>query len=143
MNLLIVGSVAFDTVETPFGKVARALGGTATYGSISASYFASPGIVGVVGSDFDRKSVNILKRRGIDLEGLQVDPSGKTFHWSGCYEGDMNQAITRDTQLNVFESFRPAIPAKLLSYSWEIFCRACSLKCSIKWPGRNWSCATR
>jgi len=111
MNLLIVGSVAFDTVETPFGKVARALGGTATYGSISASYFASPGIVGVVGSDFDRKSVNILKRRGIDLEGLQVDPSGKTFHWSGCYEGDMNQAITRDTQLNVFESFRPAIPA--------------------------------
>jgi len=110
MNLLIVGSVAYDTVETPFGKAEKALGGTATFGSVSASYFARPGIVGVVGNDFDRKHVNLLKRRGVDLEGLQVDSSGKTFHWSGYYEGDMNQAITRDTQLNVFESFTPVIP---------------------------------
>ncbi len=110
MNLLIVGSVAYDTVETPFGKAEKALGGTATFGSVSASYFAKPGIVGVVGNDFDRKHINMLKRRGVDLEGLQVDSSGKTFHWSGYYEGDMNQAITRDTQLNVFESFKPVIP---------------------------------
>jgi len=110
MNLLIVGSVAYDTVETPFGKAKKALGGTATFGSVSASYFARPGIVGVVGKDFDRNDFNLLKRRGVDLEGLQVDSSGKTFHWSGYYEGDMNQAITRDTQLNVFESFSPMIP---------------------------------
>ncbi len=110
MNLLIVGSVAHDSVETPFGKVEKALGGTAVFGSISASYFSSPGIVGVVGNDFDKKHINLLKRRGIDLEGLQVDASGKTFHWSGYYEGDMNQAITRDTQLNVFEAFSPKIP---------------------------------
>ncbi|MCD6249898.1 MAG: bifunctional hydroxymethylpyrimidine kinase/phosphomethylpyrimidine kinase [candidate division Zixibacteria bacterium] len=110
MNLLIVGSVAYDTVETPFGKAEKALGGTATFGSVSASYFAKPGIVGVVGNDFDRKHINLLKKRGVDLEGLQVDPSGKTFHWSGYYEGDMNQAITRDTQLNVFESFQPTLP---------------------------------
>jgi len=110
MNLVIVGSVALDTVETPFGKIERALGGTATYASIAASYFASPGIVGVVGGDFERRHLNLLKRRGIDLEGLQVVRSGRTFHWSGYYEGDMNQAITRDTQLNVFESFSPAIP---------------------------------
>ena len=112
MNLLIVGSVAHDTVETPFGRAEKALGGTATYGSVSASYFARPGIVGVVGKDFDRKHIHLLKRLGVDLEGLQVDPSGRTFHWSGYYEGDMNQAITRDTQLNVFESFQPVIPKK-------------------------------
>lgn len=110
MNLVIVGSVALDTVETPHGKVERALGGTATFGSISASYFASPGVVGVVGNDFDRKHINLLKRRSVDLEGLQIDKSGKTFHWSGYYEGDMNQAITRDTQLNVFETFQPKLP---------------------------------
>ncbi|MCX6835049.1 MAG: hypothetical protein NTW07_07945 [candidate division Zixibacteria bacterium] len=110
MNLVIVGSVALDTVETPFAKVERALGGTATYASIAASYFASPGIVAVVGGDLERRHISLLKRRGIDLEGLQVVPDSKTFHWSGCYEGDMNQAITRDTQLNVFESFSPTIP---------------------------------
>lgn len=110
MNLLIVGSVATDTVETPFGKVERALGGSATYAAIAASYFASPGIVGVVGSDFERKHINLLKRRNINLEGLQIDNSGKTFHWSGYYEGNMNQANTRETHLNVFKSFDPVIP---------------------------------
>jgi sugar/nucleoside kinase (ribokinase family) len=110
MNLLIVGSVAVDTVETPFGKVERVLGGTATFGSIAASYFSKPGIVGVVGGDFEKKHINLLKKRGVDLEGLQVVKAGKTFHWSGYYEGDMNRAVTRDTQLNVFETFRPTIP---------------------------------
>lgn len=110
MRLLIVGSVAIDSVETPFGKMDRALGGSATYASIAASYFTSPGIVGVVGYDFDRKHISLLKRKGIDLEGLQIDRSGKTFFWSGYYEGDMNMAHTRVTDLNVFESFNPAIP---------------------------------
>lgn len=110
MNLVIVGSVALDTVETPFGKVVRALGGTATFGSIAASYFSSPGIVGVVGGDFEQRHTNLLKRRGVDLEGLQIVPDRKTFHWSGYYEGDMNRAITKATHLNVFKTFRPIIP---------------------------------
>jgi sugar/nucleoside kinase (ribokinase family) len=110
INLVVVGSVALDTVETPFGKVSRALGGTATYGSIAASYFAEPGVVGVVGGDFGRRHINLLKKRGVDLEGLQIVPDGQTFHWSGFYEGDMNRAITRATDLNVFESFSPVIP---------------------------------
>lgn len=110
MDLLIVGSVATDTIDTPFGKIINGLGGSATYASVAASYFAAPGIVGVVGKDFERKNINLLKRKGIDLEGLQVDRSGKTFHWSGYYEGDMNVAHTRATHLNVFEKFSPVIP---------------------------------
>ena len=110
MKLLIVGSVATDTIETPLGNVKNALGGSATYASVAASYFTSPGIVGVVGKDFERKHITLLKRKNIDLEGLQIDKSGKTFHWSGYYEGDMNQAFTRKTSLNVFENFNPVIP---------------------------------
>ncbi len=110
INLVVVGSVALDTIETPFGKVSRVLGGTATYGSIAASYFARPGVVGVVGGDFERRHINLLKKRGVDLEGLQIVPDGQTFHWSGYYEGDMNRAITRATDLNVFQSFKPVIP---------------------------------
>ena len=110
MNLLIVGSVAVDTIDTPLGHVDRALGGSATYASVASSYFTTPGIVGVVGHDFEKKHINMLKKQGVDLEGLQIDKSGKTFFWSGYYEGDMNQAITRDTQLNVFEKFNPIIP---------------------------------
>jgi sugar/nucleoside kinase (ribokinase family) len=110
MNLLIVGSVATDTIDTPFGCIKNGLGGSATYASVAASYFSSPGIVGVVGKDFERKHINLLKRKGVDLEGLQVDKSGKTFHWSGYYEGDMNVAHTRATKLNVFEHFKPTIP---------------------------------
>ena len=110
MKLLIVGSVAVDSVETPFGKLDRALGGSATYASIAASYFTTPGIVAVVGHDFERRHIDLLKRKGIDLEGLKIDRSAKTFFWSGYYEGDMNAAHTRVTELNVFESFTPEIP---------------------------------
>ncbi len=110
MNLLIVGSVAIDSVETPFGKADNTLGGSATYASVAGSYFAEPGIVGVVGGDFEKKHIDLLRRKNIDLEGLQLDKSGKTFHWSGYYEGDMNQAHTRATHLNVFERFNPRIP---------------------------------
>lgn len=107
---MIVGSVAIDSVETPFGKADNTLGGSATYASVAGSYFAEPGIVGVVGGDFEKKHIDLLRRRNIDLEGLQFDKSGKTFHWSGYYEGDMNQAHTRATHLNVFEKFNPRIP---------------------------------
>ena len=110
MDLVVVGSVATDSVKTPHGEVKRALGGSATHASIAASYFTRPGIVGVVGSDFERRHINLLKKRGIDLEGMQIIPGGKTFHWAGYYEGDMNQAHTLRTELNVFESFNPVIP---------------------------------
>jgi len=111
MDVLIVGSVATDTVETPHGKAENVLGGSATFASIASSYFAKPGIVGVVGADFGKKYINVFKKCGVDLDGLQIDPEGKTFHWSGYYEGDMNQAHTRATCLNAFESFNPIIPA--------------------------------
>lgn len=110
IDLLLVGSVAYDSVETPFGKVERALGGSATYAAIAASYFCRPGIVAVVGRDFGSKHVNMLKKRGIDLEGLQRDQSGDTFFWAGHYKGDMNRAYTLTTKLNVFERFEPVIP---------------------------------
>lgn len=112
MKLLIVGSVAVDSIETPFGKVDRALGGSAVYASVAASYFQQPGIVGVVGDDFDKKHINLLKKKKIDIEGLQIDKDAKTFYWSGYYEGDMNQAHTRTTELNAFEKFNPIIPEK-------------------------------
>lgn len=109
-HVLIVGSVALDSVQTPSGKAERALGGAATYSSVAASFFAPVRIVGVVGEDFPAEHLAFLKSRGIDTEGLQVVPGGKTFHWAGTYEGDMNQANTLATELNVFSDFRPELP---------------------------------
>lgn len=110
-HVLIVGSVALDSVETPSGKAERALGGAATYSSVAASFFAPVRIVGVVGEDFPKEHIAFLQSRGIDTQGLQVVPGGKTFHWAGTYEGDMNQANTLATELNVFQDFRPELPA--------------------------------
>ncbi|MCL6629509.1 MAG: sugar kinase, partial [Armatimonadetes bacterium] len=107
--VLIVGSIAFDTVKTPFGEVEDVLGGTAVYSSVAASYFAPTRVVGVVGQDFPEKHVRFLASRGIDLTGLQFMP-GKTFRWKGYYEFDLNQAHTIDTRLNVFEHFVPDLP---------------------------------
>lgn len=111
MSLLVVGSVAYDGIETPFGKKDRILGGSATYISLASSYFTEPiRLVGVVGRDFADEDIDRLKRRNIDLEGLQVDQSGDTFFWKGKYHYDMNNRDTLDTQLNVFERFDPVIP---------------------------------
>lgn len=109
MSLLVVGSVAFDSVETPFGKAEEVLGGSATYFSTSASYFTDVKLVAVVGEDFPDEHVEFLKSREIDVNGLQK-ASGKTFRWKGRYDFDLNQAHTLDTQLNVFASFKPQIP---------------------------------
>ncbi len=109
MDILVVGSVAFDSVETPFGKADEVLGGSATYFSTSASYFAKVCIVAVVGEDFPDEHVEMLNSKDIDTRGLQRVP-GKTFRWKGRYEYDLNQAHTLDTQLNVFSSFDPTIP---------------------------------
>ncbi|MDK2971447.1 MAG: hypothetical protein PWP23_1202 [Candidatus Sumerlaeota bacterium] len=103
---LVIGSVALDSVETPYGTVDSSLGGSASYGSVAASYFAPTSLVAVVGTDFPKKYVTWLRNRGINLEGLKVE-NGETFHWSGFYETTMSQAFTNTTALNVFEHFRP------------------------------------
>jgi sugar/nucleoside kinase (ribokinase family) len=108
-DILIVGSVALDSVKTPFGEVKEALGGSATYSSYSASFFTSVRLVGVVGEDFPKEHVALLKDKGIHMEGLQV-AKGKTFRWAGKYEYDLNEAHTLATELNVFETFKPKIP---------------------------------
>lgn len=109
MSVVVVGSVALDSVKTPFGERAEALGGSAVYFSYSASFFTPVQLVGVVGRDFPDRHLNLLRRRKIDLAGLQV-AAGDTFRWSGYYEYDLNEAKTLDTRLNVFEKFAPALP---------------------------------
>jgi len=108
-KLLVVGSVALDTVKTPFGEVAEVLGGSATYFSTAASYFTSVDLIAVVGQDFPEQHVKFLQARGIDLAGLERRP-GATFRWKGEYSHQLNEAHTLDTKLNVFETFRPKIP---------------------------------
>ncbi|QOX80567.1 bifunctional hydroxymethylpyrimidine kinase/phosphomethylpyrimidine kinase [Trichlorobacter lovleyi] len=110
MGIVVVGTVAFDTVETPFGRGENVLGGSATYFSTSASFFSDVSLVAVVGEDFPEEHVSFLKSREIDLQGLQRIP-GKTFHWSGKYGYDLNEAQTLDTQLNVLLDFKPELPA--------------------------------
>jgi sugar/nucleoside kinase (ribokinase family) len=111
MSLLIVGSLALDTIETPFGRVEDALGGSATYISIAASYFVKPiRLVGVVGGDFPAGAIQFLENHEIDLEGMQVIRDGKTFRWGGRYHYDLNVRDTLFTDLNVFEHFNPIIP---------------------------------
>ena len=110
MSLIIVGSVAYDGVETPHGKVDRMLGGAATYIALAASYFTSTGIVAVVGDDFAQEDVDLLASRDIDLEGLERIPGGKTFFWQGVYSADMNDRTTLRTDLNVFAGFDPKVP---------------------------------
>ncbi|MCC6586960.1 MAG: sugar kinase [Bryobacterales bacterium] len=110
MSLVIVGSVAYDALQTPHGKVDRILGGACTYSALSASYFTPVSIVGVVGEDFAESDVDMLTSHGIDVEGLERVP-GKTFFWSGVYSDDMNDRTTLVTELNVFASFDPKLPA--------------------------------
>lgn len=109
MSLLVVGSVAFDSVKTPFGEVSRVLGGSASYFSTAASYFTEVRLVAVVGDDFPEAHRQLLAGRGVRLEGLQK-MAGKTFQWRGEYGSQLNEAKTLETQLNVFESFRPKLP---------------------------------
>jgi len=111
VSLLVVGSLALDTIETPFGKANEALGGSAVYISVAASYFTAPiRLVGIVGGDFPQSAIDFLNDRSIDLEGLERIPEGKTFRWSGKYHYDLNVRDTLFTQLNVFEKFDPKIP---------------------------------
>lgn len=108
-NILAVGSLAFDSITTPKGHAEKVLGGSLNYFSISASFFSGLQLVGVVGEDFPKTHLDYLAQRNIDLRGVQVMP-GKTFHWTGEYGKDLNEAVTLSTQLNVFEHFNPQIP---------------------------------
>lgn len=109
MNLLVVGSVALDSVKSPFGSVEEVVGGSATYFSTSASYYTDLALVAVIGDDFPQSALDDLDQRGVDLEGLIRHP-GKTFRWRGEYGFDLNEAHTLETHLNVFETFNPVLP---------------------------------
>jgi len=109
MSLLVVGSVAFDALETPYGKVDRTLGGAATYFSLAASFFSPVKLVGIVGEDFTVREEAAFRGRRIDLAGLERAP-GKTFFWAGRYSPDLNDRTTLATELNVFAGFRPKLP---------------------------------
>ena len=111
-KLLIVGTVAFDAIETPFGKTDKILGGAATFIGLAASHYSlQSAIVSVVGDDFPQVHLDLLKNRNIDLTGLEVVPGGKTFFWSGKYHNDMNSRDTLATELNVLADFNPKVPA--------------------------------
>jgi sugar/nucleoside kinase (ribokinase family) len=109
MAILVVGSVAFDSIETPHGKVDHCLGGAATHFALAASYFTDVRVIAVVGEDFTPQHEAVLTRRGIDTQGIERAP-GLTFHWTGSYAGNLDEAKTLGTDLNVFETFEPKIP---------------------------------
>ena len=110
-KLLIVGTVAFDAIETPFGKAAKILGGAGTYIGLSASQFnVDSAVVSVVGDDFPQEYLDLLTKNNINIEGIEVVPGGKTFFWSGRYHNDLNSRDTLDTQLNVLADFKPVVP---------------------------------
>lgn len=112
MSLLAVGTVAFDDIETPFGRAERVIGGAATYITLAASYFTDNlKIVSVVGDDFPKEELSYLESRGVDLEGLQVKAGEKSFFWAGRYHDNLNDRDTLDTQLNVLADFKPVLPA--------------------------------
>jgi sugar/nucleoside kinase (ribokinase family) len=110
LAILVVGSVAFDTIETPSGRRERCVGGAATYFALAASYFTPVRVIGVVGEDFGAEEEGVLTRRGVDTRGIE-HVSGKSFFWSGSYMKNLNEAHTLNTELNVFQSFSPKIPA--------------------------------
>jgi sugar/nucleoside kinase (ribokinase family) len=109
VDVIMVGTVALDSVRTPFGEVEETLGGSSVYASVAASLFSQVGLVGVIGKDFPQKHLDFLRQKGIDLAGLET-ADGDTFRWKGYYEYDMNQAHTLDTRLNVLSQFNPKLP---------------------------------
>ena len=114
MNLLVVGTVAFDAIETPFGKTDKIIGGAATYICLSSSFFTNKlNLVSVVGEDFPKETIKMLQNKSVNTSGLQIKKGEKTFFWSGKYHKDMNSRDTLDTQLNVLENFNPIVPIEL------------------------------
>ena len=136
MTVLVVGSVALDTVETPFGRADRVIGGSATYFASAACHLTPVQLVGVVGDDYPVDKLAPLAARGVDLSGLERAP-GESFRWRGRYRHDLNSAETLETRLGVFSHFRPKIPAdvpaRAVSCSSPTSTRGCNSRC---WPGR-------
>ena len=124
MSLLVVGSVARDTIRTPHGEVQDTLGGAAVYFSLAACNFTPVRLVGVVGDDFSEDDIALLGKRDIDLAGLQVVEGGRTFRWSGEYSEDMNSRETLSVELNVFEHFEPVLPADYTDSSFVFLANA-------------------
>jgi sugar/nucleoside kinase (ribokinase family) len=119
VSVLVVGSLALDTIETPFGSIKESPGGSAVFIAAAASYFTSPvRVVGIVGGDFPKQALAFLEERNVDLEGLEVIESGKTFRWSGRYKYDLNERDTLSTELNVFEKFDPKIHPRHCRSRW-------------------------
>jgi sugar/nucleoside kinase (ribokinase family) len=139
MSLVVIGSVAYDGIETPHGKRERALGGACTYIALSASYFTPTAIVGVVGEDFADEDREFLRGKGVDLQGLEEAP-GKTFYWSGVYSPDMNDRTTLITDLNVFADFRPKLPA---AYKTQPYLFLGNIQPSLQGDVRKQMSATR
>ena len=114
MSILVVGTVAFDAIETPFGKTDKIVGGAATYICLSSSFFTKKlNLVSVVGEDFPKETIQMLKEKNVNTKGLQIKEGEKTFFWSGKYHNNMNTRDTMDTQLNVLENFEPIVPEEL------------------------------
>src|SRR5579859_2229826 len=113
MAILVVGSIALDTIKSPYGRVDRSLGGSATFFSLSASYFTQVRMIGVVGEDFTAQDEEVLRKRGVDTSGIER-ASGKTFHWSGEYGQNPNDCTMHELHLNVFEKFQPKVPPAFL-----------------------------
>lgn len=111
MSITVVGTVALDSIETPFGKITEGLGGSATHFSVAASFYTDINLVAVVGDDFPREHIEFLKSRKIDLQGLEIVKGGKSFRWEGKYDYDLNNAQTLATHLNVIERFQPKMPS--------------------------------
>ncbi len=109
MSLVVVGSIAFDAVKTPFGERERMLGGSAVHFSLAASFFTDVRVVGPVGDDFGESEYDVLRERGVNTDDIEHVPGGKTFFWKGRYEYDLNTAHTEDTQLGVFGDFEPKL----------------------------------
>jgi len=109
MSLVIIGSLAFDTIETPLARKEKIVGGSGTYCALAASYFTHPKIVGVVGDDFPQEMMSYFEKRGVDVAGVKIE-KGKTFHWEGRYDSNLNQRKTIKTELNVFKNFKPVLP---------------------------------
>ena len=110
MSLLVIGTLAYDTIETPYARRENVLGGSAVYFSVSASNFGAVRLVGVVGGDFEKKDLELMSARGVDTRGVEKVADGKSFRWAGRYEADWNTRTTLETQLNVFEHFDPKVP---------------------------------
>ena len=146
MSITVVGSIAYDTVKTPFGERERMLGGAAVHFALAASFFDEVRVVGPVGDDFGEAELDVMRQRGVDIADVERIAGGKTFFWHGEYGWDLNSRETLDTQLGVFEGFAPKLSrarAPATCCSWRTSSPTCSARCARSCPMRSSSRSTR